>query len=39
MSLNLATLLAESTKRHPTNRAVVLGDTALDYATLDSFAR
>jgi long-chain acyl-CoA synthetase len=39
MSLNLATLLAESTKRHPGNRAVILGDTTLDYATLDAFAR
>jgi len=39
MSLNLATLLGESTKRHPGNRAVILGDTTLDYATLDAHAR
>lgn len=39
MTLNLATLLAESTKRHPSNRAVVFGDTTIDYATLDAFAR
>ncbi len=39
MSLNLATLLAESTKRYPTNRALILGDTSIDYATLDAFSR
>jgi long-chain acyl-CoA synthetase len=39
MSLNLATLLAETTKRTPHARAIVLGDMAFDYATLDAFAR
>lgn len=39
MSLNLATLLAESTKQNATRPALVLGDVSIDYATLDSFAR
>ena len=39
MSLNLATILRESAKRHADKKAIVLGDAALDYATLDGFAR
>jgi long-chain acyl-CoA synthetase len=34
MSLNLATLLRESSKRHAANTALILGDVRLDYATL-----
>ena len=37
--LNLATLLADSTARHPERPALVAGDTTIDYATLDAFAR
>jgi long-chain acyl-CoA synthetase len=39
MSLNLATILRESAKRFPEKKAIILGDAALDYATLDGFAR
>jgi long-chain acyl-CoA synthetase len=39
MSLNLATLLRESAKTHATRPAIVLGETTLDYATLDELAR
>ncbi|MEZ4444375.1 MAG: AMP-binding protein [Polyangiaceae bacterium] len=38
MSLNLGNTLRESAKRHAKNTAVVVGDTALDYATLDAYA-
>ena len=39
MSLNLATILAESAKTHPHKPAIVLGDVSLPYAMLDGFAR
>jgi long-chain acyl-CoA synthetase len=39
MSLNLATILAESTKEHPQKPAIVLGDTVMPYAMVDGFAR
>ena len=35
---NLATLLEDSAKNHPDRTAVVLGDTRLSYAEVDSFA-
>ncbi|MCU7724419.1 long-chain fatty acid--CoA ligase [Actinoplanes sp. KI2] len=38
MALNLATLLEDSARRHPTRDAVVLGDTRLSYAALDTAA-
>jgi len=37
--LNLATLLADSAARHPARPALVAGDTTVDYAGLDTFAR
>ncbi len=37
--LNLATVLADSAALHPSRPALVLGDTTVDYATLDTFAR
>ena len=37
--LNLATLLADSAARHPSRPALVAGDTTLNFATLDAFAR
>lgn len=39
MSLNLATLLHEATKQFPKRTAIVLGETTIDYATLDHMAR
>ena len=39
MSLNLATILRESAKRHAERPAIVLGDATLTYAMLDGFAR
>ncbi len=39
MTLNLATLLAESAKRFPSRPALILGDVTLDYATTDGMAR
>ena len=36
--LNLASLLEDSARRHPSRDAVVLGDARLDYASLDAFA-
>ncbi|MET8151245.1 long-chain fatty acid--CoA ligase [Actinoplanes sp. NPDC049668] len=38
MTLNLATLLEDSARRHPDRDAVVLGDTRLSYAALDAAA-
>jgi long-chain acyl-CoA synthetase len=38
MALNLATLLEDSARRHPTRDAVVLGDTRLSYVALDKAA-
>jgi long-chain acyl-CoA synthetase len=38
MALNLATLLEDSARRHPNRDAVVLGDTRLSYAALDTAA-
>ncbi|GAB1640704.1 long-chain-fatty-acid--CoA ligase [Krasilnikovia sp. MM14-A1259] len=38
MTLNLATLLEDSARRHPGRDAVVLGDTRLTYAQLDAAA-
>src|SRR3954451_21347367 len=38
MALNLATLLEDSARRHPARDAVVLGDTRLSYAALDTAA-
>src|SRR5205085_463883 len=37
--LNLATLLADSAARHPSRPALVAGDTTVDFATLDAYAR
>jgi len=37
--LNLATVLADSAARHPHRPALVAGDTTVDYATLDTYAR
>ena len=39
MSLNLATLLRESTKKNPDRPAIVLGEASMDYATLDAMSR
>jgi long-chain acyl-CoA synthetase len=39
MSLNLAALLRRSAAKHATKQALVLGDAALDYGTLDARAR
>ncbi len=39
MSLNLATILAESTKEHAQKPAIVLGDTVMPYAMVDGYAR
>jgi long-chain acyl-CoA synthetase len=38
MTLNLATLLEDSARRHPTRDAVVLGPTRLTYAQVDAAA-
>ncbi|GID97361.1 long-chain fatty acid--CoA ligase [Amorphoplanes digitatis] len=38
MTLNLATLLEDSARRHPDRDAVVLGETRLSYAALDAAA-
>jgi long-chain acyl-CoA synthetase len=38
MTLNLATLLEDSARRHPGRDAVVLGDTRLTYAQVDAAA-
>jgi long-chain acyl-CoA synthetase len=38
MTLNLATLLEDSARRHPHRDAVVLGDTRLTYAQVDAAA-
>jgi len=38
MTLNLATLLEDSARRHPTRDAVVLGPTRLAYAQVDAAA-
>ncbi|MEZ4403425.1 MAG: long-chain fatty acid--CoA ligase [Kofleriaceae bacterium] len=39
MSLNLATLLRESTKQHPDKPALHIGDVTLSYAMLDGFCQ
>jgi long-chain acyl-CoA synthetase len=39
MSLNLATLLRESAKRHADRSAIVLGDVALDYKTVHGMSQ
>ncbi|MGI8684982.1 MAG: long-chain-fatty-acid--CoA ligase [Acidimicrobiales bacterium] len=39
MTTNLASLLARSAAAFPTHQALVAGDTALDYATVDGLAR
>jgi long-chain acyl-CoA synthetase len=39
MSLNLATILAESTKEHAQKPAIVLGDMVMPYAMVDGYAR
>jgi long-chain acyl-CoA synthetase len=39
MTTNLASILARSAETTPTKTALVAGDTELDYATLDTFAR
>jgi long-chain acyl-CoA synthetase len=39
MSLNLATLLHESAKKHPAKPAIHIGDTALPYGLLDELAQ
>jgi long-chain acyl-CoA synthetase len=36
MTLNLATLLEDSARRHPDRDAVVLGDTRLTYAQVNA---
>ncbi len=38
-SLNLASVLSDSASRHPDRTAVVVGDSNVDYASLDLFAR
>jgi long-chain acyl-CoA synthetase len=37
--LNLASLLGDSAAAHPDRTAVVIGDSPLDYASVDAFAR
>ena len=39
MSLNLATLLSEAAKRHPSKPAIVINDVVLPYQMVDGFAR
>ncbi|MBC7174400.1 MAG: AMP-binding protein, partial [Polyangiaceae bacterium] len=39
MTLNLASLLRESAKNHPTKAALVLGPMSISYAELDAYAR
>ena len=39
MTLNLATILDESARRHPQKTAIAIGDMAMPYAMLDGFAR
>ncbi len=39
MSLNLATLLAESAKREPNKPAIIINDVVLPYAMVDGLAR
>src|SRR5215210_7492966 len=36
---NLSSILSQSAATHPTKKAIVAGDTEVDYATLDLFAR
>ncbi|MGI8983796.1 MAG: long-chain-fatty-acid--CoA ligase [Acidimicrobiales bacterium] len=36
---NLSSILSASTATHPTKTAIIAGDTEVDYATLDLFAR
>ena len=36
---NLSSILTASAANHPTKTALVAGDTEVDYATLDLFAR
>jgi long-chain acyl-CoA synthetase len=39
MTLNLATLLAESAKQHPNKPAIIINDITLPYAMVDGLAR
>ena len=39
MSLNLATMLRESSKRHPDKTAIHIGDVALSYGMIDGLAQ
>ncbi len=39
MSLNLASILRTSAKKHPKRPALTIGDKTLDYGTLDAYAR